>query len=127
MVAGGYQLKPELPFVPGLKRRASSKPPDNLAFALGTAVTGMRPGTFAEQVVVPKRPACQCRQACRWIQAAVMRLGIPDGLPGWYKATPESGEVAIIHGVGGGMGLAAVQVTTGWGRRWSQRRAVWTG
>ena len=114
MVAGGYQLKPELPFVPGLEAagRVVENRSDNPAFAPGTAVIiGMRPGTFAEQVVVPKKAVMPVPAGMSMDQAAVMRSAFQTAYHGLVQGGRlESGEVALIHGAGGGMGLAAVQV-----------------
>ena len=84
---------------------------DNPAFARHAIIIGMRPGTFAEQVVVPKKAVMPVPAGMSMDQAAVMRSAFQTAYHGLVQGGRlESGEVALIHGAGGGMGLAAVQV-----------------
>lgn len=118
MVAGQYQVKPELPFVPGveisgevLAAPASSdlKPGDRVSALLDSG--GIRRGGYAE--VADAAPA------------SVQRL--PDGMPfddgaaftlifqtAWFglhrRANLQKGETLLVHAGAGGVGSAAIQL-----------------
>ena len=114
LVQGKYQMKPELPFIPGTEVAGTIS-------AVGEAVTHLQPGQrviafcmlggFAEQVAVAA-------------QAVVpLPAGIPDeeaaGLLTAHatahhalrqRSQLQAGETLIVTGAAGGTGLAAVQI-----------------
>ena len=83
MVAGGYQLKPELPFVPGLEAAG-------IVRALGGEVEGVkagdrvifgkRPGAFAEQVVAEGKTLLAMPDGMSFEQAACFRSAFSTAL-----------------------------------------------
>lgn len=114
MVAGGYQLKPELPFVPGLEGAgeivetgldvSTLSPGDRVIFRT-------RPGAFAERVVVPATAAERLPESMDFEQGACFRSAFGTAYHGLVQGGRlMAGEIALIHGATGGMGLAAVQV-----------------
>jgi NADPH:quinone reductase-like Zn-dependent oxidoreductase len=69
------------------------------------------PGTAAELVVVPAANLERVPQGMSWSEAAAFPLAT---LTGWHMLTGraglQSGETALIWGVGGGVGMAALQI-----------------
>ena len=114
MVAGGYQLKPELPFIPGLEAAGVIKAvgPGVAASRIGDRVVfGKRPGTFAEQVSVDEARLLALPDSVSFEQGACFRSAYSTAYHGLVQGGRLSaGEVVLIHGATGGMGLAAVQV-----------------
>ncbi|NKC12091.1 MAG: zinc-binding dehydrogenase [Gammaproteobacteria bacterium] len=114
MLAGGYQHKPELPFIPGLEAagRVVESGAGVTGLAPGDAVMiSMRPGAFAEQVVVPSTSAVKMPVGMAMEQAACFRSAFQTAYHGLVQGGRlQAGEAALIHGASGGTGLAAVQV-----------------
>lgn len=114
MCAGGYQLKPDLPFIPGLEGAGD-------VMALGDGVSGLkigdrvmtsaRPGTFAETVAIPAKAATPIPAPFDYAEGAVFRSAY---MTAWnalvHGARIQAGEVLLVHGAAGGVGLAAVHV-----------------
>lgn len=117
MTRGEYQLKPPLPFVPGMEVAGEVIAGDG--YTPGEAVVcGTRLGGFAEIVSVdatsvrPKPPhlsfaeAASVGTAYLTAYVALVRLGLA-----------QAGEWALIHGATGGVGLAAVDLAKALGCR----------
>lgn len=113
MVAGKYQENPPLPFVPGFEvAGVVEEASDGAPFRPGEAVMGMVPfGGFAEEVVLS---ADQC-----FAPPPQMDLAAAAGFPVAYgtaaaalvwRARVRPGEVLLVFGAAGGVGLAAVGV-----------------
>lgn len=114
MCAGGYQLKPQLPFVPGLEAAGD-------VVALGDAVRGVsigdrvmtsaRPGTFCEVMAVDASDALPIPDPFGYAEGAVFRSAY---MTAWnalvHGARLSAGETLLVHGAAGGVGLAAVHV-----------------
>ncbi|MCB1744420.1 MAG: NADPH:quinone oxidoreductase family protein [Gammaproteobacteria bacterium] len=114
MVRGGYQLKPDPPFVPGMEAAG-------VISAIGPGVTGLvvgdrvmtahRPGAFAELVNVPVEQVWPVPDALDLPAAAVFRSA---HYTAWHslvqRAAVQPGEWVLVHAATGGVGLAAVQV-----------------
>jgi NADPH2:quinone reductase len=118
MVAGQYQVKPELPFVPGAEiSGVVDRAPDGTGFKKGDRVTalldsgGLTRGGYAEVADA--------------VPASVQRL--PDAMPfddgaaftlifqtAWFglhrRANLQSGETLLVHAGAGGVGSAAIQL-----------------
>ncbi len=114
MIQGRYQFKPPLPFAPGGEASGlveavgadvdSSNVGDEVMF-------GARCGGFAEHLnvsaseVFAKPPAMSFEQAATWhtaYQTAYVALAVRGSL--------QAGETLLVHGAGGGVGMAAVDV-----------------
>ncbi|MEM7422243.1 MAG: NADPH:quinone oxidoreductase family protein [Pseudomonadota bacterium] len=114
MCAGGYQLRPDLPFVPGLEAAGD-------VVAVGRRVSGVkigdrvmaahRPGAFAEKVAVPASALAALPETFDYAEGAVFRSAY---LTAWnalvHGARLEPGETLLVHGAAGGVGMAGVQV-----------------
>ena len=114
MCAGGYQLRPDLPFVPGLEGAGDviGLGPDVVGVAVGDRVmTAARPGAFAEIVALPVASIQSIPAPFDYAEGAVFRSAY---VTAWnalvHGARLEAGEVLLVHGAAGGVGLAAVHV-----------------
>ncbi len=114
MIGGTYQLRPELPFVPGGEAAgkiiAIGKNIDE--FNVGDRVmTSHRPGAFAERVVASSENVIRMPSSMPFEEAAGFRAAFATAYHGLVQGGRiQAGETALIHGATGGMGLAAVQV-----------------
>lgn len=114
-VSGDYQHKPELPFIPGMEGAGTVHavgaecrdwhPGDKVIF-------GIRPGAFAEYVTVPQKGhLLSLPQGWSFAEGAGFRVGATTAYHALaHRAALKKGEVALIHGASGGVGLAAVQL-----------------
>jgi NADPH:quinone reductase len=119
IVSGKYQLKPALPFTPGSEVGGT-------VVAVGDGVHGWRigdravamigSGGFAEQVAVPAArllavtPELSLAQAACSIQSyATMLYAYP------HRSPVASGQVVLVLGAGGGIGLAATDLAVSLG------------
>ncbi len=110
MVAGEYQVKPELPFVVGGEGAG-------VVLEVGSGVTGFAPGDrvlcpggCVEQVVVPAARATKLPDSVAFDAAAAFRANYSTALYGLQRGRLEAGETLLVHGAAGGVGLAAVDV-----------------
>jgi NADPH:quinone reductase len=114
MAAGQYQLKPELPFTPGME--ASGEVTE-----IGGAVQGitcgdrvivkLRYGAYAEEAVVTAAQLTRLPSTFDYAEGATFLAAhgtAHHALIGRGELQP--GEVLLVHGAGGGVGLAAVEI-----------------
>ena len=120
MTRGEYQLKPPLPFVPGMEVAGEvvSAPPGS-AFALGDAVVaGTRLGGFAEFVTAPVDALRHLPARVSFETAAAFGSAY---LTAWVALVElgklEPGQWVLVHGAAGGVGLAAVDLAQALGAR----------
>jgi NADPH2:quinone reductase len=114
MAAGEYQLKPELPFVPGVEAAGA-------VAEIADGVTGvnvgdrvivrMRHGAYADEVVVARSHLTPLPKNFDEAEGATFLAAHGTA----YHALVDRGqlvrgEVLLVHGAGGGVGLAAVEV-----------------
>ncbi len=114
MVGGTYQLRPELPFVPGGEAAGTvvAVGEDVRGYAAGDRVmTSHRPGAFAERVVAPPSNVIHMPDTMSFEEASGFRAAFATAYHGLVQGGRlQAGETVLIHGAAGGMGLAAVQV-----------------
>ena len=115
MVAGGYQHKPDLPFIPGVEAAGEIA-------ALGAGVTGWaigervpfgkRPGCFAEYAVVPADGlSMKVPDGWSFAEGAAYRVGATTAYNALvHRAGLRRREILLVHGATGGVGMAAVQL-----------------
>jgi len=114
IVDGRYQFKPPLPFTPGTEAAGvvTEVAPDVASVAVGDAVIArMRTGGYAEEAVVPADRVVALPQGLSFAQGAcllVANLTAAHALVDCARLRP--GEVVLVHGAGGGVGLAAVEI-----------------
>jgi len=115
MLSAGYQHKPELPFIPGMEGAGtiSAVGAEVKNWRAGDKVIfGVRPGAFAEYVRVAASSNLM-RLPSGWSDAegSAFRVGATTAYHSLvHRAALKSGEVLLVHGAAGGVGLAAVQL-----------------
>jgi NADPH2:quinone reductase len=113
---GQYQIRPPLPFTPGVEMCGE-------VVALGEGVTGLEPatrvitpaalpaGAFAEYAVVPAAGVFPAPDALDDAEAAALHIGYQTGWFGLHRrAALRPGETLLVHAAAGGVGSAAVQL-----------------
>ena len=109
-VAGQYQDKSELPFVPGGEAAGT-------VIETGPGVTTLHPGDrvfatagFVEEAVVAERQVMPLPAAVSFEAAAAFRGNYHTAYYGLQRGRLRAGETLLVHGAGGGVGLATVDV-----------------
>jgi len=121
MTGGGYQLKPDLPFVSGLELSGEVD-------AVGEGVTGWAPGdavvggnrfgAMAEYSIVPAASLRRKPEALSWDEAAAYPVAYLTAYVALVRcARVEPGEWVLVHGAAGGVGLATVDLAKALGAR----------
>src|SRR3954469_1772642 len=113
MAAGEYQLKPELPFIPGMEAAGEVIEVDGAV--QGTAVgdrviVKLRHGAYADEAVVAPSQLTPLPSTFDYAEGATFLAAHGTA----YHALIDRGqlqpsEVLLVHGAGGGVGLAAVE------------------
>jgi NADPH2:quinone reductase len=113
MSRGLYQMRPELPFVPGAEcagvvREAA----DGSAFRPGDRVAAFPVlGAFAETVAVPEAMVFALPDAVPFEVGAALPMNyLTVHFALTQRGRLERGEVVLVHGAAGGIGTAAIQM-----------------
>ncbi|WNV10851.1 NADPH:quinone oxidoreductase family protein [Tardiphaga sp. 709] len=114
MAAGEYQLKPELPFTPGMEAAGdvSEIASDVPGIAVGDRViVKLRHGGYADEVVVTPAQLTSLPSTFDYAEGATFLAAHGTA----HHALVDRGqirscEVLLVHGAGGGVGLAAVEI-----------------
>jgi NADPH:quinone reductase len=120
MTRGEYQLKPPLPFTPGLDfcGEVASLGEGVDAWRVGDLVVGGGLGSFAEHLVAPAatlRPKPARLSTAEAAAYSAVYLTACVALV--RRARLEPGEWVLVHGAAGGVGLAAVDMAKALGAR----------
>jgi NADPH2:quinone reductase len=117
---GEYQLKPELPFVPGsevagvvrsVAGDADVSPGDRVAACCML-------GAFAEVAVAPAHLTFRLPDALDFAQGAALILNYHTAYFSLkHRGRLAEGETVLVHGAAGGVGTASLQVAKGLGAR----------
>ncbi len=113
MLQGGYQYKPDLPFIPGTEGTGTViAAGDGAEHWLGQAVMlGARSGLMAERITLPARGLRPVPAGLSMAEAAAFTVG---ALTAWVglveRGRIKAGERVLVTGAGGGMGRVAVQL-----------------
>lgn len=114
MLQGKYQVKPPLPFVPGLEAAGVVR-------ECGDGVTHVKPGDrvlaflrtgggFAQEVVVPGAIATPIPDAMDFTTAAAFPIAYGTAhFALAYRGNLKAGETLLVMGAAGGVGLAAIE------------------
>ncbi|NOV22137.1 NADPH:quinone oxidoreductase family protein [Cupriavidus necator] len=114
MIAGQYQRRPPLPFVPGTEAVGR-------VLACGDAVTRLRPGDrvvaiadwgcFAEQVTLPEYTVYRVPDELPPTVALPVPISYGTAYCGLvWRCALQAGDTVLVLGAGAGVGLAAVEI-----------------
>ena len=113
-VQGKYQEKAPLPFVPGLEVAGEvvAMGADVAGFATGQRVAALcATGGYAERVTAPAAGTVRTPDEMHYETAAGFMVAYGTAHIGLERrARLRAGETLLVHGAGGGVGLAAVEV-----------------
>jgi NADPH2:quinone reductase len=119
--AGGHQVKPPVPFVPGSEAAGivSQVGAEVTRLVVGDRVVASGwGGMFAEETVVPARAVRKLLDGLDFAEAAVFPVSYATG---WHalvdRAGLRAGETVLVLGAGGATGYAAVQIAKHLGAR----------
>jgi NADPH:quinone reductase len=114
MVAGEYQLKPPLPFTPGVEAAGDVIEVDGAAkgVALGDRViVKLRHGAYADETVVTTAQLAALPSSFDYAEGATFLAAHGTAYHALIdRGQVKAGEVLLVHGAGGGVGLAAVEI-----------------
>jgi NADPH2:quinone reductase len=114
MVAGQYQHKPPLPFTPGMEAAG-----EVIEIAPGVRSAGVgdrvivkpKQGGYADELVVAESDVSAMPATFDFAQGATFLAGHGTAYYSLVdRARMEPGETLLVHGAGGGVGLAAVEL-----------------
>jgi len=114
MVAGEYQLKPPLPFTPGVEASGDVVEVDGAAqgVAVGDKViVKLRHGAYANEAVVTPSQLMPLPSTFDYAEGATFLAAHGTAHHALIdRGQLQPGEVLLVHGAGGGVGLAAVEI-----------------
>jgi NADPH2:quinone reductase len=114
MAAGEYQLKPPLPFTPGVEAAGDVVEIDGAAkgIALGDRViVKLRHGAYADEAVVTSAQLAALPSTFDYAEGATFLAAHGTAYHALIdRGQVKAGEVLLVHGAGGGVGLAAVEI-----------------
>jgi NADPH2:quinone reductase len=113
MAAGEYQLKPELPFTPGVEAAGEVIEVDGAdGIVVGDRViVKMRHGAYADEVVVAPSQLTPLPSSFDYAEGATFFAAHGTAYHALIdRGQLQAGEVLLVHGAGGGVGLAAVEM-----------------
>lgn len=114
IIQGLYQVKPALPFSPGLELAGmvSAVGPDVTALKVGDKVASVAShGGMAEEVIIDAKGAIAIPEGLSCVEAAAFPVAYGTSHLGlWHRAKLNPGENLLVLGASGGVGLTAVQI-----------------
>jgi NADPH:quinone reductase len=120
MTEGRYQLKPDLPFTPGMEVAGDVVAADaDSGLSVGDPVVGAtRLGGFAELALADARQVRRIPAGLDYATAASIGAAYNTAYVSLVRcAAVQAGEWVLVHGATGGVGLAAVDLAQGLGCR----------
>jgi NADPH2:quinone reductase len=114
MAAGQYQLKPELPFIPGMEAAGEVTEVDDAATGVAVGdrvIVKLRHGGYSEQAVVTPSQLTPLPSTFDYAEGATFLAAHGTAYHALVdRGQIQAGEVLLVHGAGGGVGLAAVEL-----------------
>src|SRR5882757_6834606 len=114
MAAGEYQLKPELPFTPGMEAAGDVVEVESTAKGVSVGdrvIVKMRYGAYADEAVVTASQLTPLPSNFDYAEGATFLAAHGTAYHGLVdRGQLQPGEVLLVHGAGGGVGLAAVEM-----------------
>jgi NADPH:quinone reductase len=129
LTRGEYQIKPELPFVPGIEvagvvASGGAAPPDGVDDDEAAPVPGTRVaaivafGGFAELALAPRELTFAIPDELEFDAASALLINYQTAhLALIRRGRLASGETVLVHGAAGGVGTASVQLAKALGAR----------
>lgn len=106
MVRGHYQVRPPLPFTPGVEICGETEDGRRVI-----ATPALPHGGFAEYAVADAAAVLPAPDSLDDAEAAALHIGYQTGWFGLHRrARLEAGETLLVHAAAGGVGSAAVQL-----------------
>ena len=124
-IAGTYQVKPDLPFIPGAEvaGEVEAAPPGS-GVDVGDRVLalvsqdGLHRGGYAEATHADPDTVVKIPDSMPFVEAAAFLINYQTGWFGLHRrAHLQPGEVVLVHGGAGGVGTAAIQLAKAAGAR----------
>ncbi|MGH3515883.1 MAG: NADPH:quinone oxidoreductase family protein [Haloechinothrix sp.] len=116
MCRGQYQIKPPLPFTPGIELcgEVTAVGEGVSGFSVGDRVVGapeLPTGAFVEQALMAAERTFPAPEALDDAEASAFYIGYQTGWFGLHRrAALRTGETLLVHAAAGGVGSAAVQL-----------------
>jgi NADPH2:quinone reductase len=114
LIAGKYQVKPQLPFSPGLEIAGTIEEVAGAAEGLSRGqrvMAQLNMGGFSEYAAAPVAAIRPLPEKMTYDEAAAFPLVYQTSYFGLaYRAALKAGESVLIHSAAGGVGLAALQI-----------------
>jgi NADPH2:quinone reductase len=120
---GAYQIKPDLPFTPGIELcgKVVAIGDEVTRLAVGDRVLGnpdLPHGGFAEYALMSQDTTFLAPPVLDDAEAAALHIGYQTG---WFgllrRADLQAGETLVVHAAAGGVGSAAIQLGKAFGAR----------
>ncbi|KAL5075373.1 hypothetical protein RYX36_014357 [Vicia faba] len=113
-ILGKYQEKPPLPFIPGsdFSGIVDSVGPKVTNFRVGDPVCSVAAlGSYAQYIVVDQNDLFRVPEGCDLVAAGALAVAFGTSHVALsHRAQLKSGQVLLVLGAAGGVGLAAVQI-----------------
>jgi len=110
MIAGQYQVKRDLPFIPGSEAAGVVSETGAGVEHVKSGDRVLVPGGFAEEAVVPAQRVTPLPASVSFETAAAFRSSYCTAYYALQRGRLKAGEVLLVHGAAGGVGLAAVDI-----------------
>ena len=110
MVAGQYQVKREPPLIPGSEAAGVVLEIGSGVEHIGVGDRVLVPAGFADETVVAASRVTPLPATVSFEAAAAFRANYCTAYYGLQRGRLQAGEVLLVHGAAGGVGLAAVDV-----------------
>jgi NADPH:quinone reductase len=114
MAAGEYQLKPPLPFTPGVEAAGDVVEVDGTAQGVSVGdrvIIKLRHGAYADEAVVAPSQLVPLPSNFDYAEGATFLAAHGTAYHALIdRGQLQAGEVLLVHGAGGGVGLAAVEI-----------------
>ena len=120
MTRGEYQLKPELPFTPGVELAGTvTEVGPGVALRVGDRICGLVDyGAFAEYALADATAMLPVPDDVDLIEASTIPVVYPTAYCALkLRANMQPAEFVVVHAGAGGMGIACIQLAKAWGGR----------
>lgn len=125
LARGEYQVRPEIPFSPGIELCGEivalgegAEATANSPLAVGDRVVGSAIGVLAEYAALPAAAVHRAPASLDDVQAAGLTIAYQTAWFGLHRrAALQPGETLLVHAAAGGVGSAAVQLGVAAGAR----------